>query len=120
MSAESVELADSLFSDPSFEEKSLRFATDMGCQVVYITRERYLDTDEEGKYLTYSQLTRRLSRRTYHIPPASTSYTSTFPQHPFNPGTNQNVTNSRFAYTTRRSASFRSAFIVSSTVIDGG
>jgi dynein heavy chain 1 len=48
MTASQQELEDSLFEDPSFEEKSLRFATDVGCQVVYITRERYLDVDETG------------------------------------------------------------------------
>lgn len=51
MSASANELADSMFSDPSFEEKSLRFATDVGCQVVYITRERYMNTEEEGESL---------------------------------------------------------------------
>ena len=50
MSASLAELQDSLFEDPSFQEKSLRFASDAGCQVVYITRERYLDADEDGEY----------------------------------------------------------------------
>jgi len=50
MSATNSELDDSLFSDPSFEEKSLRFATDAGCQVVYVTRERYIDGDDEGRW----------------------------------------------------------------------
>lgn len=51
MSATPQELEDSLFSDPSFDEKALRFATDSVCQVVYITRERFLDVDadEDGK-----------------------------------------------------------------------
>lgn len=48
MTATRIELEDSLFEDPAFEEKSLRFATDTACQVVYITRERYLDVDEDG------------------------------------------------------------------------
>ena len=46
MSATQEELADSLFIDPSFEEKALRFATDVGCQVVYITRERFVDLED--------------------------------------------------------------------------
>lgn len=49
MSATARDLADSLFEDPTFEEKSLRFATDAGCQVVYITRERHFDLDENGE-----------------------------------------------------------------------
>jgi dynein heavy chain 1 len=51
MSATPQELEDSLFSDPSFDEKALRFATDSVCQVVYITRERLLDVDadEDGE-----------------------------------------------------------------------
>lgn len=49
MSATSEELDDSLFLDPGFEEKALRFATDGGCQVIYVTRERYLDVDEDGE-----------------------------------------------------------------------
>jgi dynein heavy chain 1 len=48
MSATPNELEDSLFVDPSFGEKSMRFATDSGCQVVYITRERFFDVDEDG------------------------------------------------------------------------
>lgn len=48
MTASREELHDSLFEDPSFEEKSLRFGTDAACQVMYITRERYLDVDEDG------------------------------------------------------------------------
>jgi len=49
MAATRQELEHGLFDDPAFEEKSLRFATDVGCQVVYITKERYLDIDEDGK-----------------------------------------------------------------------
>ncbi|KAK4688349.1 dynein cytoplasmic 1 heavy chain, partial [Tremellales sp. Uapishka_1] len=48
MSASPEDLEDSLFQDPSFEEKSLRFATDPGCMVVYITRERFNDTDDDA------------------------------------------------------------------------
>lgn len=49
MSATSQDLADSLFEDPTFEEKTIRFATDAGCQVVYITRERHFDVDADGE-----------------------------------------------------------------------
>jgi dynein heavy chain 1 len=49
MTASQQELEDSLFEDPSFEEKTLRFATDAGCMVVYITRERFYDVDEDGE-----------------------------------------------------------------------
>jgi dynein heavy chain 1 len=49
MAATRQELEHGLFEDPAFEEKSLRFATDAGCQVVYITKERYLDVDEDGE-----------------------------------------------------------------------
>jgi len=51
MAASVDDLDVSLFSDPSFSEKALRFATDSACQVVYITRERYLDLDEDGERL---------------------------------------------------------------------
>lgn len=49
MSATVEELESTLFQDPSFEEKVQRFATDSGCQVVYLTKERYRDmgTNEE-------------------------------------------------------------------------
>ena len=39
----------SLISDPSFEDKALRFATDAACQVVYITKQRYLDSQDDGE-----------------------------------------------------------------------
>ena len=48
MSATIAELTESLFEDPSFDEKVLRFATDPGCQVVYLTRDRQSDLDPEG------------------------------------------------------------------------
>ncbi|CAD6590781.1 MAG: hypothetical protein TREMPRED_005879, partial [Tremellales sp. Tagirdzhanova-0007] len=62
MSATGQELKDSLFEGPGFEEKSVRFATDPACQVVYITRERYLDLDEDDS---------RIFRIAYrlHLPP---------------------------------------------------
>lgn len=49
MAATRQELEQGLFEDPTFEEKTLRFASDAGCQVVYITKERYLDVDDDGK-----------------------------------------------------------------------
>lgn len=49
MSATKQELDQGLFDDPSFDEKVLRFASDHACQVVYITKERYLDVDEDGE-----------------------------------------------------------------------
>jgi dynein heavy chain 1 len=49
MSATSEELEDSLFEDTSFDEKVTRFASDTGCQVVYITKETFLDVDEDGE-----------------------------------------------------------------------
>lgn len=49
MAATRQELEMGLFGDPTFEEKTLRFASDAGCQVVYITKERYLDVDEDGE-----------------------------------------------------------------------
>ena len=45
MSATRQEVEDSLFEDPGFEEKSIRFATDLACPVVYITQERILRVD---------------------------------------------------------------------------
>jgi dynein heavy chain 1 len=54
MSATREELEDSLFEDPSFEEKVARFATDSGCQVVYVTKETFLDVDEDGELLRES------------------------------------------------------------------
>lgn len=49
MSAPLEELEDSLFEDTGFEEKVTRFASDTGCQVVYITKETFVDVDEDGK-----------------------------------------------------------------------
>ena len=54
MTATKQGLRDSLFAEPSFEEKTIRFATDAACQVVYITRERYLDAEDEGGYVPYT------------------------------------------------------------------
>ncbi|WVQ73635.1 hypothetical protein IAR50_003215 [Cryptococcus sp. DSM 104548] len=62
MSATPQELDDTLFEDPNFDEKTVRFATDVGCQVVYVTKERYLDVDEENSPI--SRITYRL-----HLPP---------------------------------------------------
>jgi len=50
MSAVRTELEDSLFADPSFEEKVARFASDAGCQVVYVNKERFVDADEDGEF----------------------------------------------------------------------
>lgn len=49
MAASRKELERGLFDDMAFEEKTLRFATDAGCQVVYITKERFVDVDEDGE-----------------------------------------------------------------------
>lgn len=52
MSATRSEIDLSLYDDTNFEEKSLRFATDPGCQVIYVTKERYVDMDEDGQSLS--------------------------------------------------------------------
>ncbi|WVN87983.1 uncharacterized protein L203_103180 [Cryptococcus depauperatus CBS 7841] len=62
MSASQQELEDSLFEDTNFEEKTVRFATDPGCQVVYITRERYLNLEEDETPIA------RIAYR-LHLPP---------------------------------------------------
>ncbi|WVQ81477.1 hypothetical protein IAT38_003601 [Cryptococcus sp. DSM 104549] len=62
MSATREELDDSLFEDPSFDEKAVRFATDAACQVIYVTRERYLDVEEDDTPV--ARITYRL-----HLPP---------------------------------------------------
>lgn len=49
MSASSEDIEDSLFEDSSFEEKATRFASDSGCQVVYITKETFIDVDDDGE-----------------------------------------------------------------------
>jgi dynein heavy chain 1 len=49
MSASLEALEDSLFEDTGFDEKVTRFASDSGCQVVYITKETFVDIDEDGK-----------------------------------------------------------------------
>ncbi len=49
MSATVEDLAASLFQDPNFDEKVLRFASDAGCQVVYITRDRHVDVEVDGE-----------------------------------------------------------------------
>ncbi|KIR72005.1 dynein heavy chain 1, cytosolic [Cryptococcus deuterogattii CA1014] len=82
MSAAPQELEDSLFEDPNFDEKTVRFATDANCQVVYITRERYLDVEEDGELalpqvlayqidMVYSKTDTPIARITYrlHLPP---------------------------------------------------
>ena len=61
-----------LFSDPSFEDKALRFASDAACQVVYITKQRYVDDDEgesSSSPLAYSGQSpgTRISS-TFHLP----------------------------------------------------
>ena len=48
MAASSEDLDTSLFVDPNFDEKALRFATDAASQVVYITKERYAEQNENG------------------------------------------------------------------------
>ncbi len=48
MAATQAELEDSLFEDPNFDEKVTRFASDAGCQVVYITRETVPDYADDG------------------------------------------------------------------------
>lgn len=74
MSATPKELDSGLFDDHAFEEKVLRFAEDPGCQVVYITKERYLDVDDDGEYLqtilsdTTDHPVSRLAYRLY-LPP---------------------------------------------------
>lgn len=50
MAATRQELEHGLFDDLNFDEKTLRFAFDAGCQVVYITKERYRDVDEDGEH----------------------------------------------------------------------
>ncbi|KAK8843995.1 hypothetical protein IAR55_006788 [Kwoniella newhampshirensis] len=62
MSATRQELEDSLFEDPTFDDKCQRFAADAGCQVVYITKGRYLDVDEDDNPI--ARITYRL-----HLPP---------------------------------------------------
>ncbi|ORX39193.1 dynein heavy chain, N-terminal region 1-domain-containing protein [Kockovaella imperatae] len=59
----SLDNLSSLFADPSFDEKALRFATDPACQVVYITK-RYIDGDAS---LTYQ----------LHLPPTPAHSTAT-------------------------------------------
>ena len=54
MSASMEDIEDSLFEDSSFDEKVTRFASDSGCQVVYITKETFIDVDEDGKWNTSS------------------------------------------------------------------
>jgi dynein heavy chain 1 len=49
MSASLEDIEDSLFEDTSFDEKVTRFASDSGCQVVYITKETFIDVDDDGK-----------------------------------------------------------------------
>ncbi|WWC63949.1 uncharacterized protein I303_106555 [Kwoniella dejecticola CBS 10117] len=62
MSATKQEIEDTLFEDPNFDDKTIRFATDPGCQVVYLTKERYVDVDEDDT---------PIARNTYrlHLPP---------------------------------------------------
>jgi dynein heavy chain 1 len=62
MAASRSELEHGLFDDPAFEEKALRFATDAGCQVVYVTKQRYHDADEDDQQVV------RIGYR-LHLPP---------------------------------------------------
>lgn len=49
MSASTEELEDSMFEDPSFEEKVSRFASDAASRSVYVTKETFMDADEDGQ-----------------------------------------------------------------------
>jgi hypothetical protein len=48
MSANVLELKDTLFNEPDFEENVLRFASDIGCQVVYIVKDRVVTLEDDG------------------------------------------------------------------------
>ncbi|ORY33069.1 putative motor [Naematelia encephala] len=69
MTATAQDIQDSLFEDPSFDDKATRFATDASCQVVYVVKERYLDVDEDDN---------PVARITYllHLPPTPTHSTN--------------------------------------------
>ena len=89
MSATTQELADSLFEDPSFDEKVLRFASDAACQVVYITRNRHVDVEDDGEsYLDEKELLRLIAdtpvaKITYqlHLPPTPQHSPNTLSTH---------------------------------------
>ena len=49
MSASTEELEDSMFEDPGFEEKVSRFASDAASRSVYVTKETFMDSDDDGK-----------------------------------------------------------------------
>lgn len=49
MAASVEDLEDSLFADPSFDEKVIRFASDSASRGVYVTKETFLDADEDGE-----------------------------------------------------------------------
>jgi dynein heavy chain 1 len=48
MSASTEELEDSMFEDPNFEEKVSRFALDAASRSVYVTKESFMDSDDDG------------------------------------------------------------------------
>lgn len=79
MSASVEELEDSMFEDPSFEEKVQRFASDAASRSVYVTKETFMDADDDGESyrpkLGTDSTGNAVSRLTYrlHVPP--------FPQH---------------------------------------
>lgn len=73
MVATAQELDDTLFQDQNFDEKVQRFATDAGCQVVYITKERFLDAENGAQQLRYG-LTNRHPSQHHHLPATPAPY----------------------------------------------
>lgn len=123
MAATRQELEHGLFDDPAFEEKSLRFATDAGCQVVYITKERYLDMDEDGESIRgflqqksiilrrseSQKLTVRPPSHADHVPPAPPTHSPAQCERAFHAGTHQNHANSRLHGAYRRTTALHAA-----------
>ena len=93
MSASLEDIEDSLFEDSSFDEKVTRFASDSGCQVVYITKETFIDVDDDCKLKVLSYTDDRQFFRWSDLPTPSSPYTPSFAFHLVYPSTYQDVTN---------------------------
>ncbi len=117
MTATQQELEDSLFEDLSFEEKSLRFATDAASQVVYITRERYLDVDEDGPFTSIFRVPSSLFHGRFtspedHVSAVPPSHTASLPIHTIHSRAHQVVTGSELARTSWRATSLRPSIVI--------
>lgn len=114
MAATRQELEHGLFDDPNFDEKAQRFAFDAGCQVVYVTKERYLDVDEEGKHWNCPSCSTncRPTHFSYRVPAPSPPYTSSQCECSLDTRSHQDVPDARLDVAPWRPAALYAALII--------